>query len=404
MRNITIEHYSRPVTDQKIEIVERKGVGHPDQMCDCIMDKVSVALCQQYLKKCGKILHHNVDKGFLAAGAVELKFGGGKVEEPMLFIFGDRATYKVNGETLPVDEIAIDSAKAWTRENLRFLDPNEHVRYQVELKPGSAELTDIFARESSGLLGANDTSVGVGFAPLTPTERVALETEKFLNSKDFKKSYPESGEDIKVMAMRENDELLVTIAMAFVDRFVTDEDDYFKKKVEIVDKANEFIKTQFADDFKQIKVDINTLDVKGRGMNGIYLTVTGTSLEDADSGQVGRGNRSNGIIAFNRPSTLEAAAGKNPVSHVGKIYNVLSHKIANRVVENVEGVDEVYIWLLSQIGTQIDQPAKAAAQVALKKGVSMDEVQKYIFEEVNDELANIGKFCSQLANGEIPTS
>lgn len=404
MRNITIENYSRPVTSQKIEIVERKGVGHPDQMCDSIMDRISVALSQEYMKRCGRILHHNVDKGFLSSGAVNVAFGGGKVEEPMLFIFGDRATYDVNGETLPVDEIALDTAKDWLRENIRFLDPNQDARYQFEIKPGSKELTDIFARQETGILGANDTSVGVGFAPLTPTEQVALETEKFLNSKKFKDEFPEAGEDIKVMAMRENNELLVTVAMAFVDKFVESEEDYFRKKEVLQEKAYDFVNEQFGNSFDKIELALNTLDVKGRGVNGVYLSVTGTSLEDADSGQVGRGNRSNGIIAFNRPSTLEAAAGKNPVSHVGKIYNILSHRIASRVVENVDDVEEVYIWLLSQIGTPIDHPAKAAAQVSLKQGVSMDKVEKYIFEEVNEELANIDKFCMQLAKGEIPVS
>ncbi|MCD6414730.1 MAG: methionine adenosyltransferase [Candidatus Diapherotrites archaeon] len=403
MRNITIEHYQRPVTDQKIEIVERKGTGHPDQICDSIMDKVSVALCKEYLKKCGRIMHHNVDKGLLSSGSVKVQFGGGKVEEPMLFIFGDRATYECDGETIPVDEIAINTAKEWLHENIRFLDP-EHVRYQVELKPGSAELTDIFNRQDNGVLGANDTSAGVGYAPLTPTERVALETEKFINSKKFKEEFPEAGEDVKVMAMRQNNDLLVTIALAFVDRFVKDEADYFRKKSEITERVMEFVKENHGNDFSSADVNINTLDVKGRGIHGVYLTVTGTSLEDADSGQVGRGNRTNGIIAFNRPSTMEAAAGKNPVSHVGKIYNVLAHKIANKVVENVDDVGEVYIWLLSQIGNPIDQPAIAAAQVALKDGVSLSSVEKDVFHEVDDELANIDKFTMKLARGEIPIS
>lgn len=404
MRNIVVEHYRRPVTDQRIEIVERKGVGHPDQICDSIMDRVSVALCKEYLKRCGRILHHNVDKGLLSSGSVQVKFGGGKVEEPMLFIFGDRATWNVNGDTIPVDEIAIDTAKEWLRENIRFLDPNEHVRYQVELKPGSAELTDIFNRQKDGLLGANDTSAGVGYAPLTPTEKVALETENFINSKKFKKEFPETGEDVKVMAMRKNGDLFVTIALAFVDGFVKDENDYFRKKDEVLERVTKFVNEKHANDFSSIKVDMNTLDVKGRGIHGVYLTVTGTSLEDADSGQVGRGNRTNGIIAFNRPSTMEAAAGKNPVSHVGKIYNVLAHRIAHRVVENVDGVEEVYIWLLSQIGKPIDQPAIAAAQVALKEGVSLESVEKVVFDEVNEELANIGEFTMKLARGKIPIS
>ena len=77
------------------------------------------------------------------------------------------------------------------------------MKYQVELKPGSAALTDIFKRKGE-ILGANDTSAAVGYAPLTPTENIVLETERFINSKSFKKKFPESGEDVKIMAFRTN--------------------------------------------------------------------------------------------------------------------------------------------------------------------------------------------------------
>ena len=63
----------------------------------------------------------------------------------------------------------------------------------------------------------------------------------------------------------------------------------------------------------------------------MYLTLLGTSAEQGDSGQVGRGNRVCGLISLNRPMSVEAAAGKNPVSHVGKIYNVLAHELAMRI-------------------------------------------------------------------------
>jgi len=144
--------------------------------------------------------------------------------------------------------------------------------------------------------------------------------------------------------------------------------------------------------------------VKGRGIDGIYLTVLGTSADSADSGQVGRGNRVNGVIPLNRPVCSEAAAGKNPVSHVGKIYNLLTHKIANSIHEQVPGIEEVYIWLLSQIGKPIDQPAIAAAQVVMKSGNSFEHVQKEIEEVMDSELErkNIEKFCMDLAYGKIP--
>lgn len=400
MRNILINGLKQiPLEQQKLEIVERKGLGHPDSICDYIMDDLSVSLSREYLKKFGVIMHHNVDKSLLVAGEVEMKFGGGLVKEPMRLIFGDRATVEVDEVRIPVKEIAVQTAKDWFKKNLRFVDPEKHVKYQVELKPGSAGLTDIFKRKGR-LLGANDTSAAVGYAPMTRTETIVLETERYVNSDDFKKEFPASGEDVKVMGFRKNNELNLTVSMAFVDRFVESEKDYFKKKTEIFEEVNRFVKENT--DFEKITVKLNTLDMEGRGIDGIYLTVLGTSADGADSGQVGRGNRVNGLISLNRPFCSEAAAGKNPVSHVGKIYNVLTHRIARRIYHKVDGLEEVYIWLLSQIGKPIDEPAIAGAQVIMKTGNRFEDVRREVEEVMNFELENIDMFCKELAEGKIP--
>ena len=400
MRNMLINGLKQtPLEQQKLEIVERKGLGHPDSICDCIMDSVSVRLSKEYLKKFGVIMHHNVDKSLLVAGKVEIKFGGGLVKEPACFIFGDRATVEVDGVRIPVKEIAVQTAKEWFKENLRFVNPEKHVRYQVELRPGSAGLTDIFKRKGR-VLGANDTSAAVGYAPMTKTETIVLGTERYVNSKDFKKEFPASGEDVKVMGFRKDNELNLTVSMAFVDRFVESERDYFKKKAEISEEIKRFVEENT--DFEKITVNLNTLDVEGRGIGGVYLTVLGTSADGADSGQVGRGNRVNGLISLNRPFCSEAAAGKNPVSHVGKIYNVLTHRIARQIYRKVNGLEEVYIWLLSQIGKPIDEPAIAGAQVIMKTGNHFEDVRREVEEVMNFELENIDKFCKDLAEGRIP--
>jgi S-adenosylmethionine synthetase len=400
MRNITINGSKQvPLEKQKLEIVERKGLGHPDYICDAIMDQISVKLSKAYLDKFGMIMHHNADKSLLVAGDVETRFGGGSVREPMLLIIGDRATFEVEGITIPVKETALQTAKEWFKKNLRFVDPENHVEYQVELKPGSPELTDIFRRKGK-ILGANDTSAAVGYAPMTKTEKIVLKTERYVNSKDFKKKFPESGEDVKVMGLRKNNDLRLIVSMAFVDRFVQSERGYFKKKAEILEETSRFVNENT--DFDKVTVKLNTLDVEGRGIDGVYLTVLGTSADSADSGQVGRGNRVNGVMPLNRPVCSEAAAGKNPVSHVGKIYNLLTHRIAEQVHEQVSDVEEVYIWLLSQIGKPIDQPAIASAQVVMKSGNSMENVRRDIKEVINSELENIGKFCMDLAHGRIP--
>jgi len=316
----------------------------------------------------------------------------------MLLILGDRATREADDITIPVEELAIQAAKDWIKSNLRFVDPDKHLRYKAELKPGSPELVDIFRRKGR-VLGANDTSGAVGYAPMTRLERVILKTERYVNSPMFKKKFPEAGEDVKIMGLRKNNGLNMTISVAFVDQYIKDEADYFRKKSNILEDITMFVKTNVT--FDEINVDLNTLDVKGRGVRGVYLTVLGTSAESADSGEVGRGNRVNGVIPLNRPTCSEAAAGKNPVSHVGKIYNLLTHKIANSVYEQVPGLEKVYIWLLSQIGKPIDQPAIAAAQVVLQSGSSIESTRKSIEEVIDSELSNIDKFTNDLAHGRI---
>jgi S-adenosylmethionine synthetase len=399
MRNIIVEDLKQtPLEKQRLEIVERKGLGHPDYMCDAVMDQVSIGLSKEYLKRAGTILHHNVDKSLLVAGEVDVAFGGGKVKQPMLFVFGDRATSEFNGERIDVDAIAINVAKNWFKKNMRFIDPDKHVKYQSELKPGSAGLTDIFKRKG-GVLGANDTSAAVGYAPMTRTEKIVLQTERYLNSKEFKQRFPESGEDIKVMAFRNNNDLCLTVAMAFVDRFVSSEEDYFEKKAKILDEIHKFAAVNT--DFESVDVQLNTLDVPKRGLGGLYLTVLGTSADSGDSGQVGRGNRVNGLISLNRPFCSEAAGGKNPVSHVGKIYNFLTFRLAQHVYEEVSELEEVYIWLLSKIGSPIDHPAVAAAQVIMKGNNHISKVKHEINDVLDYELENIEKFCMELAEGKF---
>ena len=397
---IVVETYKgKSITEHRVEIVERKGTGHPDYMCDSIMEAISVALSNEYMKKFGIILHHNIDKGLLAAGRVEKVFGGGRVIQPMELIIGDRATFRAAGREIPVADIAVDTARKWVRANLRFVDAEHHLKYRVVLAPGSDELTDIFLRRGK-VKAANDTSAAVGYYPLSPTEKVVLELERFLNSKKFKNRYPETGEDIKVMGMRSNNLLELTVAMPLLANCIRSESIYFERKEIIRSEMNRFLGRY--EGFKKVEVHFNTLDEKGRGLGGIYLSLLGTSAEDADSGQVGRGNRVNGLISLNRPMGTEAAAGKNPVSHVGKIYNVLSHKIAKEIYEKIDGIKEVYVLLLSRIGTPIDSPQIATAQVLLERGRKITDIAKKAEEIFEKEFVAINKFCMELARGKYP--
>lgn len=399
-RNIVVEALPGiPVAAQAVELVERKGVGHPDTICDSIMERVSVALSQEYLRRTGTVLHHNIDKAFLVAGTSEVRLGGGRVVEPMRLIFGDRATAEVDGEPIAIEEIAVRTAREWIGENLRFVDPDEHVRYDVEIKPGSDELR----RSVEAVVPvANDTSAAVGYWPMTETEQIVLATEQYVNAPAFKQRYPEAGEDVKVMAFRRGRGLELTVALAFVDRFIESEAAYFRRKDEIYEDVRAHLRANSALD--RIELFLNTLDQPGQGTAGMYLTVTGTSAENGDSGQVGRGNKVNGVIALNRPMGTEAAAGKNPISHVGKIYTILTHLAARRIYEEVRGVAQVYVWMCSRIGMPVDQPSIAAAQVILAPKARRDRVERAVREILDRELGEIPRLTGELARGMHPVA
>ncbi|MGA2152205.1 MAG: methionine adenosyltransferase, partial [Geobacteraceae bacterium] len=300
---------------------------------------------------------------------------------------------------IPVGDVAVAAAKNWFRGNLRFVDPDAHLLYRVVLAPGSEELADIFARPGE-VRGANDTSAAVGYYPLSPTEMAVLEMERFLNGREFKGRYPESGEDVKVMGLRRGKELDLTIAMPLLAPFVASERVYFALKEAIVGEMRGFLGKCAG--FGRTSVHYNALDLEGRGLGGIYLSLLGTSAEDADSGQVGRGNRVNGLISMNRPMGTEAAAGKNPVSHVGKIYNVLAHRLAREICQEIDGIKEAYVLLLSRIGSPIDRPQMATAQLLLERGRRIGEIARQVEDIIARDMAGISAFCGSLARGEYP--
>ncbi len=379
-----------------VEIVERKGLGHPDSICDGVMESVSVAFCREYHARFGHVLHYNCDKSLLAAGRVEHQFGGGRVIEPMRLVIGDRATADFEGRQVDVSGIAIEAARTWFTDHVPRVDPLRHVIYQVELRPGSEELRALFAEDAGGVLGANDTSAAVGFAPLSPTEAMILEAERHLNSRSFKGAFPETGEDVKVMGVRRGTRVDVTVAMPFLDSHIEDETDYFRRKAEVQAALADHLE-QRRGPLRRVDLVLNALDRPGLGVAGIYLSVLGTSAEHADSGQVGRGNAVNGLIALGRASSSEAAAGKNPMSHVGKIYTHLAFQLAESICAHVEGVCEVTTWLTSRIGDRVDRPRVVYAQLRTARGATLRDLRGPVRRVIDEELSRVPELCARLA-------
>jgi S-adenosylmethionine synthetase len=381
------------------EIVERKGVGHPDTICDALTEALSHALCRFYIERFGLILHHNVDKALLWGGAARPAFGGGEVVAPIELYIAGRATRDARGVAVPVEALAVETSRAWLRANVPALDPERHVRIHTLIRPSSPDLVALFERQrSAGVALANDTSFGVGFAPLDPLERAVLSVERRLNAPATRAAHPEVGPDVKVMGMRAGDAMRLTVACAQVGRHLRDLADYFAAKARVRALALEAAREVAG--AADVEVAVNTAD--GETAESVYLTVTGTSAEGGDDGQVGRGNRVNGLITPYRPMSLEAAAGKNPVTHVGKLYNLLAGRIAHAIADGVPGVLEAQCYLLSRIGAPIDAPQVFDVRLRLADPGALASLRARVEAIAHDELAGIHHLWMRVLAGECP--
>lgn len=393
-RNIFIKELTQtPVEQQTMEFVERKGVGHPDSIADGLAESVSRALCQMYIERYGRILHHNTDETQIVGGQSAPKFGGGSILEPIYILLVGRATTSVNGERLPYRTVAMKAAYSYLEKTCKNLDVEWDVVLDCMIGQGSVDLRGLY--ETQRLL-ANDTSFGVGFGPLSETEKITLETERYINGKLWKKM-PEVGEDVKVMACRNGKDINLTIACAMVSSKVPDKSHYKsvieEMKENVADFATKYTK-------RNLKVFVNTADDYKKDI--YYLTVSGLSMENGDDGSVGRGNRSNGLITPMRPMSMEASAGKNPVTHVGKLYNILSNRIADEIYKMGRGdILEVHTRILSQIGKPIDDPQAASANIIFAPNVDRKKYEREAAAIFNENLKNMYKLTDEIVAGKV---
>ncbi len=369
-----------------IEIVERKGRGHPDSICDALAEAFSISLTRAYYARFGTILHHNVDKILLSAGSSVPRFGGGDVTAPMEIYLGGRATSFVDAAEVPIGEIADQSSRAWLHSNLHALDVERHVRIHTVVRPGSTALTGLLRSGTSTRTVANDTSIGVGHAPPSRLERVVLAIERALTAPETISASPVIGEDVKVMGVRRGRDLDITIACAIVDRHVRGPSDYSDATALVTRTARLIAQGKHEG---AVRIAVNAADDVAAGR--AYLTVTGTSAEAGDDGQVGRGNRVGGLITPCRPMTIEAAAGKNAVMHVGKSYNIIAHRMAGEIVATCPEVSDVTCLLVSRIGAPAEAPQLVELQVRTRDGIPLDAVRAVVEATAHARLRDLAE-------------
>ena len=195
----------------------------------------------------------------------------------------------------------------------------------------------------------------------------------------------------KMIKMTKNIQNL-TIAIAFVSRFVTSKDEYFRIKEELVTYVQQFIKKQ---SHHKVTVVINAADNYEKDI--LYLTVTGTSAECGDDGQVGRGNRANGLITPYRPMTLEATAGKNPITHTGKLYNLTANNISAELTKDPD-ISGAECYLVSRIGTPITEPG--FVHIRIHSNLSKKTSDEKCKEIIKKHLSQIPQLWTGILEGK----
>ena len=374
------------------ELVERKGIGHPDTVCDAVADACSRALCVYYLENFDRVYHHNVDKAALVGGVAKPEFLGGLIIQPQYFLIVGRAINQIliecgDGtnklEYIPVATICRNTSRRIIGDIFRNLDLDKDIQFDYAVRPGSIDLIGLFdeSHHSEDIPLANDTSFGVGYAPYSDVERITLEAERLINSDKFKDKCPASGEDVKVMTERIGNKIGITVAAAMVSKYIKDIDEYVNYKNQIRDAVLDLATDIIPE--RDVSCQVNVADILEKGL--IYNTKTGSSAESGDDGEVGRGNRSNGLITPCRPMSLEAVCGKNPINHVGKLYNILGTEMAREIINRGQGdIVEAHVKLLSQIGRPITDPWVNSIELIPADNVNFDSVKR-IAEEVSTE-------------------
>lgn len=313
------------------ELVERKGVGHPDTMCDAIAERASRYYARYCLERFGRVAHHWFDKVMLYGGAAHVGYGEGQLVEPYTVVVAGKGAYRVGEHDIPLPDLLFQAAADTLSEVTTGFDAARHLRLDCAVvdhqgagrgasryRPASVDdLVEIGAKD----LVSNDCNLLHGYAPFSRLERLVHGAEEHVNGREFKAAHPDTGWDVKVFGRRRGDDYHVIVNMPFLAAHITDLDHYWSRKEAVVDALTSFLAQ---DGGPAPTLLVNPTDRNGRP----YLTALGSVADTGDVGVVGRGNRLNGLITPMRAMSIEAPAGKNPLDHTGKLYGVVAHRLA----------------------------------------------------------------------------
>lgn len=351
------------VEDLPHELVERKGLGHPDTMCDAIAERASQFYARHCLGAFGAVAHHWFDKVLLFGGEADFDFGRGDLIHPYTVLVAGKAARACGDTPIPVTDLLRAAASDVLSSVTTGFNPERHLvledrvvdhqgpgRSVQRYRPRGVE--DLVALGAPGLT-SNDANLLHGFAPLSRLERAVLGVERELTGPRFKAENPDTGWDVKVFGSRIGERFSLVVNMPFIASRVPDRAAYARRVTECTAFVHEFLLPVVGAD---VEVVLNPAD---RGQR-VYLTALGSVADTGDVGAVGRGNRTNGLITPMRPMSIEAAAGKNPLDHTGKLYSVLARDLAAEVAELTGRAVETHVF------TSKEAPVNLPDQVVVR--------------------------------------
>lgn len=385
--NTSINFDLKPVEQLPFEFVERKGIGHPDTLADGVAEAISIAYSEYCLKNFGVILHQMLDKIMFIGGFANIEFGTGEMLKPWKLIINGRLSGRFGRKVIDYEHIAEIAAKDYLQKAVPRFEAEKWLKFyhftsNYALVPHWFNPRSIDDLPDAKVSYANDTSVAFGYWPLSITEKLTLCMEKYFYDDLGKPRFRFIGQDIKVMCIRRQNIVDITMCVPMFSQDTPDEDTYQERKTklyrELFTLAQGFLGSKL-----QVRLFINTQDMKAKHDKksvGHYFVASGSALDYGEEGVVGRGNRSRGIISAIRPLTMEAINGKNPVYYVGKVYNYLADKLAKKIAEELECECNVFI------SSRNSDPLKVPHNVVVQ--ISKNRDPKKISKLIKNELSH----------------
>lgn len=387
------------IDNMQFEVVETKGKGHPDNICDTLAEKISSNYSKYCIKNYGMILRHMIDKLSILGGGSKVHFGKGEMTAPIKILINGRFTDRYKEEKIDYMNIVINTIKDYFKELFPLLDvekylvivDNTHhnegpgVVYNNDGTTNNERKTFFEAIDEKDILKhnnfqrCNDTSTTVSYYPMSKLEKTVLNIEKVLNSQEYKNNNPWVGNDIKVMGIKKEQKIEITSCVPLISLYVSDLNNYKNKIKMIKVDIEKIIRKEFPNN--ELLIFLNTRDNYER--NDLYLTAIGSAIESGDEGAVGRGNRSRGIIPFNRNFSMEAPCGKNPVYHTGKLFTAIGDNISKKIFERYD-IENV-VFCTTKMGDSIIEPWNISIELNSKVSEEIKiEIDNLVKEEINN--------------------